>query len=34
VKKFPFATLLVGGDDYILRTAVALYCPGRSDKLG
>ncbi len=30
VKKVPFATLLQGGDDYILRTGVALYCPGHA----
>lgn len=34
VKKVPFATLLAGGDDYIVRTGVALYCPGHADKLG
>lgn len=34
VKKVPFATLLPGGDDYIIRTGVALYCPGHAAKLG
>ncbi len=34
VKKVPFATLLQGGDDYILRTGVALYCPGHAPRLG
>ncbi|MBW3646059.1 MAG: hypothetical protein KY441_11220 [Actinobacteria bacterium] len=34
VKKVPFATLLRGGDDYILRTGVALYCPGHAPRLG
>ncbi|MBW3546980.1 MAG: hypothetical protein KY452_02440 [Actinobacteria bacterium] len=34
VKKVPFATLLPGGDDYIIRTGVALYCPGHAPKLG
>ena len=33
VKKVPFATLLPGGDDYIIRTGVALYCPGHAPKL-
>lgn len=34
VKQVPFATLLPGGDEYILRTGVALYCPGHASKLG
>lgn len=34
VKKVPFATLRPGGDDYIIRTGVALYCPGHASKLG
>lgn len=34
VKKVPFATLLAGGDEYIIRTGVALYCPGHAPKLG
>lgn len=33
IKKVPFATLLPGGDDYIIRTGVALYCPGHAPKL-
>jgi hypothetical protein len=33
VKQVPFATLRPGGDDYIVRTGVALYCPGHADKL-
>lgn len=34
VKKVPFATLLQGGDDYILRTGVVMYCPGHAPRLG
>lgn len=33
VRRVPFATLLPGGDDYIIRTGVALYCPGHASKL-
>lgn len=33
VKKVPFASLREGGADYIVRSGVALYCPGHGDKL-
>ena len=33
VKKVPFASLREGGADYIVRTGVALFCPGHASKL-
>lgn len=33
VKKVPFTTVKPGADDYVMRTTVALYCPGHASKL-
>lgn len=33
VEKAPFTTVRPGADDYVVRTAVALYCPGHAPKL-
>jgi hypothetical protein len=34
VKALPFTTILPGAADYVVRTAVALYCPGYKSRLG
>lgn len=34
VNQIPFTTVEPGGDDYVVHTAVSLYCPGYSSKLG
>ena len=34
VEKVPFTTVKPGADDYVVRTAVTLYCPGHASKLG
>lgn len=34
VSKLPFTTVRPGADDYVVRTAVTLYCPGHAPKLG
>lgn len=34
VKKVPFTTVGPGADEYVVRTAVALYCPGHASRLG
>ncbi|MGI8759278.1 MAG: DUF732 domain-containing protein [Acidimicrobiales bacterium] len=34
VSKVPLTTVRPGADDYVVRTAVALYCPGHASKLG
>ncbi len=34
VKKVPFTTVRAGAGDYVVRTAVTLYCPGHASKLG
>ena len=33
VTQVPFTTVLPGGADWVVKTAVALYCPGHSSKL-
>ena len=33
VEKVPFTSVRPGADDYVVRTAVALYCPGHAPKL-
>lgn len=33
VKRVPFTTVKPGADDYVVRTTVALYCPGHASKL-
>lgn len=33
VKKVPFTTVKEGAADYVVRTAVTLYCPGHASKL-
>lgn len=32
-EQVPFASLREGGEDYVLRTGVALYCPGHTANL-
>jgi hypothetical protein len=34
VKSLPFTTILPGAADYVVRTAVKLYCPGYQSRLG
>ncbi|CAN5188500.1 hypothetical protein BH24ACT1_BH24ACT1_09170 [soil metagenome] len=34
VRKVPFTNVLPGADDYVVRTAITLYCPGHAPKLG
>ena len=34
VSKVPFTTVRPGADDYVVRTAITLYCPGHAPKLG
>jgi hypothetical protein len=34
VKSLPLTTILPGAADYVVRTAVKLYCPGYKSRLG
>jgi hypothetical protein len=33
VKKVPFTTVTAGAADYVVKTAVSLYCPGYKSKV-